>query len=160
MKRPIVILLTLILGLMLDLFPLSGALNALRPNWTLMIVMFWGFYSEERFSVGLAWGCGILMDLAQGSLIGMHALIFTLAIYLMKKHLLWIRSLTLAEQTILTIIIFTLQSLLTIWGNGILGIPSPSLLTWFGPIISSTLLWPLVSNLLEELAFILNLDRR
>ncbi len=160
MKRPITILLTLLLGILLDLIPMTRHLEAIRPHWTLMIVMFWALYLENLFSVGTAWLVGLFLDLTKSYIFGLHGFIFALATFLVKKYYLWLKGLTHLELTVLTIIIFLIQTVATTWINGFLGSTSPYPHLWFLPIISSTLLWPLISNLLNELCVMLNIDHK
>ncbi len=157
LKRNLFILLTLGVGITLDIVPMPHFFEVMRPNWTLMVVLFWSLHLPTKFGVGSAWFAGMLLDISKSFIWGMHGFIFSILCYLIKRHYQWIRELTLPEQTILVPAIFIIQSLIITWINGILGNAIPSIILWIMPILVSSLVWPLIYALLTEACHFLHI---
>lgn len=83
MRTPSLLLVygTLFLALLLQLFPWTGEGVILRPDFMLVVLIYWFFRAPYFCNIGTAWIAGVLVDLATGSLLGQHALAFTLTAY-------------------------------------------------------------------------------
>lgn len=134
---------TLLLGFMCYLLPWAGFGLILRPDFVLLVLLYWIIRAPHLCNIGLAWMMGMLVDLADGSLFGQHALAFTVAAFL---ALLYQRRATLFDRLQQAGYVFALllvsQVVLLILklfsGADILG------WTYFLPSISGILLWQLV----------------
>ena len=79
---------SLIFGLILTIVPLPDALDAWRPAWLAMLVLYWTLDQPERFGLLGAWLVGIAMDTLTGTLLGQHALaLMVIAFINLKLHL-------------------------------------------------------------------------
>jgi rod shape-determining protein MreD len=76
-----IVVLTLLLALVLNLLPWDGWLRALRPDWLLLALLFWNVHLPLRVGLMPAFVLGLLSDMADGTLLGMHALGYGLASY-------------------------------------------------------------------------------
>jgi rod shape-determining protein MreD len=76
-----IVIMSLLLGLALNLLPWEGWLRAVRPDWLLLTLLFWNVHLPLRVGLLPAFGLGLLMDMADGTLFGMHALGYGLASY-------------------------------------------------------------------------------
>lgn len=76
--RPGFILLTLTLALLANLLPWSGWTAWLAPDFVALIVLYWCIQEPRKFGFLTAWLLGLMMDIADGSLFGQHALAYTL----------------------------------------------------------------------------------
>lgn len=65
--------LSLFLGLVLEVLPLPFDMMGYRPEFVYLIVIFWCVHSRAQNGVYLAFFLGLLLDLLQGNLIGIHA---------------------------------------------------------------------------------------
>mgnify|MGYP002713208283 CR=1 FL=1 len=65
---------TLAAALLLMLVPLPGALEPFKPYWPALVLLYWALESEDRMSLGLAFGVGLCADLLDGVLLGEQAL--------------------------------------------------------------------------------------
>ena len=72
---------TLFAALMLDILPWQGAGLLLRPDFVLLLLLYWVIQQPLRVGMATAWGLGLVMDVADGALLGQYALAYTLAIY-------------------------------------------------------------------------------
>jgi rod shape-determining protein MreD len=72
---------TLIVGLLLNLLPWSGALLWLRPDFVALVLLYWCIEQPRRIGFVTAWLLGLFMDVADGSLFGQHALAYSILAY-------------------------------------------------------------------------------
>ena len=97
--NPVFIFASLALALALNLLPL-GPLPWL-PDLVMVLLAFWGVHQPGRVGMGLAFALGLCMDVGQSSLLGQHALAYTLVMFatrLTHRRLLWFRPGTQALQ--------------------------------------------------------------
>ena len=88
--NPIFILVSLLLALGVNLLPLGR--TPWMPDLLALTLVFWNVNQPRRVGVGLAFVCGLLMDVHAGALLGQHALAYTLLSYFaitMHRRLLW-----------------------------------------------------------------------
>ena len=141
--RNLPILLTIILALMLMMMPLPESVSTFRPDWIALIIIFWTMSVPRRVSVGVAWFVGIIVDVSQGTLLGQHALALCAVAYVTVKFHLLMRVFPLMQLTATIFALLALYQFLLFWINGVIGINAPSISYW-APVISSTLIWPLL----------------
>lgn len=97
--NPVFIFSSLALALALNLLPL-GPLPWL-PDLVMVLLAFWGVQQPGRVGMGTAFVLGLCMDAGQSSLLGQHALTYTLVLFatrLTHRRLLWFRPSTQALQ--------------------------------------------------------------
>lgn len=73
---------TLFVALLCQLFPWTGQGIIFRPDFMLVVLLYWLLRAPHLCNIGTAWMVGIFVDLATGSLLGQHALAFTLTAYI------------------------------------------------------------------------------
>jgi rod shape-determining protein MreD len=73
---------TLFAALMLDLLPWQGVLLLARPDFLLLMLLYWVMQQPLRVGMAAAWSLGLAMDVADGALFGQYALAYTVAVYL------------------------------------------------------------------------------
>jgi rod shape-determining protein MreD len=72
------IALSLFVALLLDWLPWHGVWLALRPDFVALTLLYWCTHKPHRVGIGSAWAMGILVDVADASLFGQHALAYGL----------------------------------------------------------------------------------
>ena len=80
------IYLTLLIALLCQLYPWVGQGIIYRPDFVLVVLIYWLLRAPSLCSVGTAWIAGLLVDLATGSLLGQHALSFTITAYVSLNY--------------------------------------------------------------------------
>lgn len=73
---------SLFIALLCQLFPWVGQGIIYRPDFMLVVLVYWLLRAPNLCNVGTAWLMGLLVDLATGSLLGQHALSFCLTAFL------------------------------------------------------------------------------
>ncbi len=137
----IVIALSLALALMLHMVPLPGWAAAARPEWLLLVVVYWCLALPERVGVGVAWFAGLLLDVVQSSLLGQHALAMALVAYLAIKLHQRIRVFPLPQQAATVLLLAGLYALADLWVRGMTG-HAPSVWRALLPALTTAALWP------------------
>ncbi len=140
---------TLFLSLIMALMPLPQKLHAMRPEWVLLVLMYWTLALPHRINIGTAWVTGLLMDLAIGSTLGVHAMSYAVSIHITVSNYQKIRNFYLWQQAILVALILALHHLLQFWLSHFLNDVyfSPQYL-W--PVLPAAAFWPLVFLLLRK----------
>jgi rod shape-determining protein MreD len=77
---------TLFIALLCQLYPWVGQGVILRPDFMLVVLIYWLLRAPHLCNMGTAWVAGILVDLATGSLLGQHALTFALTAYIALSY--------------------------------------------------------------------------
>jgi rod shape-determining protein MreD len=71
------IALSVFIALLLNWLPWSGMGLALRPDFVALVLLYWCVHEPSRVGVGIAWAVGILADVGDASLLGQHALAYS-----------------------------------------------------------------------------------
>jgi len=135
----------LLLGFGLDLSGL-GRLHWL-PDLLALTLVFWSVHQPQRIGVGVAFVLGLLVDVHHGSLLGQHALSYTVLAYLavlMHRRLLWF---PLLSQAVQILPLFMLSHLLQLLVRVTAGDGWPSWTVALAPVLEA-LLWPVATALL------------
>lgn len=106
----LVVLLTFVLALICEVFPWPIDLQGYRPAWLIMVLMYWVMAIPKRVNIGSAFLLGLSWDLVSGSLLGIHALILSIFVYLIATHnnYLILRNLSLWQQSLFVILFISL----------------------------------------------------
>lgn len=128
-------------ALVLTVTPLPGWLALLRPEWTILVLIYWCMALPERVGVGIGWTVGLLMDVLRAGLMGQHALSFGIIAYITHHLYQRLRVFPLWQQACSVLFLVALHQILMLWVKGITGQSTDSWLEWL-PVLSSMLLWP------------------
>jgi len=134
------IYLSLFAAFMCLLLPWSGAALVVRPDFVLLVIIYWLIRAPNLCNVGTAWFAGLLVDLVTGGLFGQYALAYTLtaffAVYYQRRLVLFNHTQQLLYVLLLLITSqVTLLILKTFAGAQSLGF------AYFLPSITGILLW-------------------
>ena len=127
--------------------PWSGRALLARPDFILIVLLFWVLHEPRSIGQGFAFSLGLLMDVSDSMLLGQHALAYVVATFGAQVLRVRILSFGLAEQTLhvfgLTAVAGTVMLVL----NLLLGADFPGWAYFISPALTA-LLWPVVSWLL------------
>jgi rod shape-determining protein MreD len=139
---------TLIIALMLMALPLPDGAAPFRPDWVTLALIYWAMLMPRTWSVGSAWIVGIVLDVAQGTILGQHALAMSVVVFVIVKFHLLMRVFPMQQLAATVFALLALYQFLLFWINGVAGVDAPAMAYW-GPVLSGTLMWPVVSVLLR-----------
>lgn len=80
------IYLTLFAAYLLYLLPWSGFGLLLRPDFVLLVLLYWMLRAPHLCSVGTAWMMGLLIDVASGGLFGQYALAYSITAFFAVQY--------------------------------------------------------------------------
>ena len=78
--KPSFIYFSLVLALLLNFLPFGN--HAWIPDWLIICIVFWNIHQHRHVGVITAFLFGILMDIHNGSLLGVHAFSYSLVAYI------------------------------------------------------------------------------
>ncbi len=148
-KRVLAIGFSLCIAMILTILPLPNWAIWLRPQWVMLVMIYWCLTLPDRISVGLAWAMGLLLDVLLGTLLGQHALALAVVAYFIVKFHPRIRLYPIWQKTIIVFILSLVYLSLIYWVQGLIGIIPNNWELWL-PAITSALLWPLVFIILRD----------
>ena len=142
--QPIII--SLIAALMLAIAPMPTWAETFRPDWATLTLIYWAMNLPRTYSVGWAWIIGLVLDVAQGTLLGQHALALSLVIFVTARFHLQMRQFPALQLLATVLALLALYQFILFWVNGVAGVNSPAISYW-GPVLTGSLVWPLMTML-------------
>lgn len=140
---------SVLVALVLTLVPLPTWLAIGRPDFLVLVVLYWAIQAPRSGGIGLGWICGLLLDAFEGPVLGEHALAVALVAYLGVREHQRIRTKPLAQQTLVVLAVLALYEFV-LWAiDGWSGHPLTTPLRWL-PALTGALLWPLVAGTLAR----------
>lgn len=144
-----IILLSFIAAFILSMLPLPQILQTVRPEFVLIVLIYWCIALPTRVGVGIGWIAGLVFDVSTDALLGQHALTFALLAYLAIQLHQRIRVFPIWQQALTIFIFMMLQGTITLWINGMLG-EAPPLSVFVLPAISTALFWPIAYLVMRQ----------
>jgi len=145
----IIILLTLLVALMASIMPLPLSVDAFRPDWVLIVLIYWCMALPNRLNIITAWVMGFLLDVLLGSVLGVHAAAMAIAVYIVAENFQKIRNFSVWQQALITGVLAALYHLAVFWLQRFL-IDITFLTSYLYPVITTIVLWPWVFYLLRK----------
>ena len=155
-RLPVII--SIVVALMLTLLPLPDAVDAFRPDFVILVLIYWAMMLPRTWSVGSAWIVGLLLDVAQGTILGQHALALCFIVFVTVRFHLLMRVFPMSQLTATVFALLALYEFLLFWINGVADVSAPAISYW-GPVISGTIIWPVVSMFLSGIRMRIQLGR-
>lgn len=137
------IIFSLIVAFIITILPLPSDFAALRPEFTLLVLCYWSLYTPEQLGVNIAFAVGLYMDILTGTLLGQHALIYVVIVYLIQKFSAQFRLFPVWQQVIMIYILTLFAQIFNFWLQGLQGHFPGTWLYWLSPVITA-LLWPII----------------
>ncbi len=146
---PLPVLLSLLVALALSIVPLPEAIAPLRPEWVLLVLVYWGMAFPRRVGILVAFVTGLFLDVLHHHLLGQNALTLSLAMFVVLQIYPRMRVFPVWQQAVAVASLVAFTRLLQIWIQGATGLPPDSIWYW-SPVITSALLWPVVYHILRD----------
>lgn len=136
---------TVMISLVLNLLPWRDLTGL--PDWTTLVLTFWCIHQPRKIGIGTAWMLGVIMDTANGALLGQHALAYSVLAFAsiaFSRRILWF---PIWPQAMHVFLLLISCQLLMLAVRMVAGGAFPGLLWFLGSAVSA-LLWPVVTFLL------------
>ena len=146
--KPMFIVLTLVGALLLNLLPWSGPWLWVRPDFVALVVLYWCIEQPRRIGFTAAWLLGLLMDIADGSLFGQHALAYSILAFagiVLRRR---VRMFEMTPQAFHVIALLLLNDVLVLLIRTLAGGDFPGYQYFIGSFVGGGS-WPLLSFLLK-----------
>lgn len=136
--RPWFIYTSLIVALLLNFLPTSNWAGV--PDWVALVLCFWSVREFRRVGMGWAFMLGLLMDVADGAVLGQHCFAYVLLAYFsasLSRRLLWF---PLFQQALQVLPLLLMTQVIQLLMRLAVGADFPGWGYLIGPVIAS-LLW-------------------
>ena len=143
------VLLTLLLALVANMAPLGGVALALRPDFLAIVLLYWCIQAPRICGVGTAWFVGLLMDVADATLFGQHALAYAVLAFAADYFRRRVLRFPLWQQAVQVAMLLLFCAALVLLVRFIGGAPPVRWTYWASPLVGA-LLWPLFSVVLQR----------
>jgi rod shape-determining protein MreD len=147
--RRVPMALSALLALALAVVPLPASLEAFRPDFLVLVVLYWSIESPRAGGLTLAFAAGLALDVIRGVVLGQHALALTLMAAWATNLRLRIRVFSMLSQCLTIFALLTGYQFILFWVDGATGNPVTAFGRWLAPIIGA-LLWPLLVAILKR----------
>jgi rod shape-determining protein MreD len=146
----LVIPLTLVVGLVLQILPLPSEAQIYRPDWVALILLYWNMALPNRVGLWTAFLTGLLVDVAQGTLLGQHSLALLIIIFINLNFHLQVRVMNLGRQMFYVFSLLLINQFILVWIEGMLQ-REPSIMAYFGAPLTGMAIWPWIFILLRDI---------
>ncbi|HEY8119003.1 MAG TPA: rod shape-determining protein MreD [Methylophilaceae bacterium] len=137
------IYLSLLIALLLQMLPWAGFGLMLRPDFVLLVLLYWLLRSPQICNIGTAWLVGLVIDLATGSLFGQSALAYALTAFFALSYQRRLALFNTWQQSSYVFALLLLTQITIMILKLFAGGESPGLV-YFLPSLSGILLWQFV----------------
>src|SRR5210317_471713 len=144
------ILLTIVAAILLALLPVPEALQAFKPYWVALVMIYWSMETRNTLNLGLAFLIGLLVDVLSGSLMGLHALSLVIMVFLVQRFRSRLRFFPPWQQALSVLGLLVNDRIILIWIIILLGEPVPTWKYWLPPL-AAMVIWPWLFLLLDRI---------
>lgn len=140
----LLVLVSFTLAFVFWMFPVPSVLRWAKPDFVLLVMIYWLMRTPESFGIGSAWMLGLVLDGISGNLLGQHALSFSCIAYflqLLRQH---VRMLDPFRQALLVFLLLALDAVIADWINMVVRGGDYHFLLLTGAV-TGALLWPFLS---------------
>lgn len=142
------VVLTFLLGLLVNLMPWSETAKLIWPDLLAMLLIFWITHQPRHVGLGSAWFLGLLMDIADGALFGQHALAYTVMGYLTQVLHRRLQMFSPWQQALYVFVLLLSALLIMLLVRLAFGSAFPGVF-YFASSVVGAALWPTVTLMLQ-----------
>ena len=142
-SQALAVMLSLLLALLVAIYPLSPQWSVYRPELLCLIVIYWVLHSPHQFGVGIAWFVGLVQDVIEDSVWGAHAIALALVAYVCLMSYRRLRSYAVTQQAFWIFVFVGVHQLFVNWLQGLNGYGGPARFMVISAAVSAAC-WPLL----------------
>jgi rod shape-determining protein MreD len=139
-----VIVMSLVFAAVLSIVPLPAWLALWRPDWIALVLIYWVIALPHRVGLISAWLVGFLIDVLDGTLLGLNAVILAAMAYIALTLYQRLRMFTPLQQSVTILMLIGSGQLIIFWVQTATGQNTADNLTFVLSACTSALLWPLI----------------
>lgn len=114
-----------------NLLPMPADWIWLRPEFVVLVVIYWTVTLPDQVGVGMAFAMGLVQDVLEHSLLGQHALAFVVLAYVCSLSYRRLRNFALWQQSAWIFVLVGIHQLMWSWGSTFSGRAADSLIFFF-----------------------------
>ncbi len=141
MRAFIIFIVTLLVALMLEVISLPESLIWYRPEWVLLVMLYWVIALPFRIGVGVAWFLGLMVDLLRGGVIGQHSLTYVIIVYTCATFCKRLRMYYPWQQGLFICMLISVDQLVGFWIDHYIDDVKPTLMIFISALVTG-FLWP------------------
>ncbi|MBJ13481.1 MAG: rod shape-determining protein MreD [Candidatus Marinimicrobia bacterium] len=107
-KNQFLIFLSLFIALYIDSYLFPGHVQIIKPTFVLLTLIYWNMALPDKVGISVALLFGIFVDLIEGSLLGLHGILFVLITYVCQRFFYQFRVSPLWQQSFTLFCLFIL----------------------------------------------------
>ncbi len=146
-----VIFLSFFLAYLLAIVPFPQWAMNYRPEWVPMVLIYWVMALPYRIGIGSAWFAGLLLDILEGSILGLNAMALVVIAYVTLSLHLRLRMFSSLQQAGLVLALVGLNLMLCHWLQLVTGQTITSNLMFLMAALTSAVIWPSLFQLLRQI---------
>ena len=145
----LVVAISFLVALVLSVYPLPMNLRWLRPEFVLLVAIYWIFFMPLTVSFTLLCLLGLFQDLLEGVPFGQHSLGLVIVAYICILSYQRVSNFSIWRQSAWVFVLVGIAQLTDNWVQGMAG-RSLSGIQFLYSAITSALIWPLCCALLNR----------
>ncbi len=146
-----VIFLSFFIAYLLAIVPFPDWAMNYRPEWVPMVLIYWAMALPYRIGIGTAWVVGLLLDILEGSVLGLNAMALVVIAYVTLSLHLRLRMFSSVQQAGLVLALVGLNLVLCHWLQIITAQTVASNLMFLMAALTSAVIWPSLFQLLRQI---------
>lgn len=136
-----IILASFVVALILSVYPLPMDMRWWRPEFVLVVAIYWIFFMPLTVSFTLLFTLGLFQDLLEGVPFGQHSLGLVIVAYICVLSYQRVRNFSIWRQSGWIFVLVGIAQLTDNWVQGMAGRPLSGV-QFLYPAFTSALLWP------------------
>lgn len=146
-----VILLSFFIAYLLAIVPFPEWAMNYRPEWVPMVLIYWVMALPYRVGIGSAWLVGIILDVLEGSVLGLNALGLVVIAYVTLNLHQRLRMFSALQQAGLVLALVGINLVFGHWLQIVTGQTVSSSLMFLMAALTSAVIWPSLFQLLRQI---------
>ncbi|MCG8413093.1 MAG: rod shape-determining protein MreD [Pseudomonadales bacterium] len=146
-----IIFLSFFIAYLLAIVPFPEWAMNYRPEWVPMVLIYWVMALPYRVGIGSAWVAGIILDVLEGSTLGLNALGLVIIAYVTLNLHLRLRMFSALQQAGLVLALVGINLVLGHWLQIVSGQTVSSSLMFLMAALTSAVIWPSLFQLLRHI---------
>ena len=107
--------LTILLAFILQIIPLPVEFDVFRPDWVLLTLSYWVLAVPHRVNIGVAFVCGLGLDLVLGTTLGIHSVATCIVVFILGTNYQRLRNYPIWQQSFIVGLLSAFYHLLVFW---------------------------------------------
>ena len=146
-----VIFLSLFIAYLLAIVPFPEWAMNYRPEWVPIVLIYWVIALPYRVGIGAVFATGLVLDVLEGSTLGVNALALVVVAYVALSLHQRMRMFSALQQSGLVLALVGLNLMLCNWLQILTGQSVPSNLMFLMAALTSAVIWPSLFQLLRQI---------